>query len=304
MKTEIYHIPVLLNESLELLNIKPEGIYIDLTFGGGGHSKEILKRIPSGKLIAFDKDPDAEIEARKITAKNFIFVRTSYANLKQKLEELKITKVDGILADLGVSSHQLDTAERGFSFKDNATLDMRMDKNKNPHSAYEILNKISFYELTEILKKYGELPRAKRFARAIIEHRENSPLSTTQDLVEAVKPFLNPKHEKKTLAKLFQAIRIYVNNEIEELKQMLQQSVEVLKPQGRIVIISYHSLEDRPVKRFFRAGNFSGEPEKDFFGNPIVPFKLITKKPVTPTEEEIKRNPRSRSAKLRCAEKI
>ncbi len=304
MKTETYHIPVLLNETLELLNINPEGIYVDLTFGGGGHSKEILKKLTTGKLIAFDKDPDAEKEARKITANNFIFIRSSYANLAEKLSELNIDKVDGILADLGVSSHQLDATERGFSFKNDAVLDMRMDKEQNPHSAYEILNKISFYDLAYILKKYGELPRAKRFARAIIEYRENLPLSTTGDLVKAVKPFINPKHEKKTLAKLFQAIRIHVNNEIEELKQMLLQSVEVLKPQGRIVVISYHSLEDRPVKRFFKAGNFSGEPEKDFYGNPIVPFKLITKKPIVPTEEEINKNPRSRSAKLRCAEKI
>ncbi len=299
-----YHIPALLNESIEYLNINPEGIYVDATFGGGGHSRAILEKLTTGKLVAFDRDPDAEKQARSLNAPTFYFVQDNYSAIRERLTELGIEHIDGVLADLGISSHQIDTPERGFSFRFDAPLDMRMEKSNNPHSASEFLSRVSFYELAKILKKYGEVPRAKRFARAILEYREEFPLFTTGDLVKAVAPLLPRKHEKKILSQIFQALRIHINDELEHLRKFLVSATKLLRPGGRFVVISYHSLEDRIVKRYFRAGNFEGEIPKDFYGNPQVPFKLITRKPITPSEEEIRKNPRSRSAKLRVAEKI
>ncbi len=299
-----YHIPVLLEESISHLNVRSEGIYVDATFGGGGHSRAILSKLTTGKLIAFDRDPDAEKQARSLQAPTFFFVQSNYSALADVLKEMKIEKIDGILADLGISSHQIDTPERGFSFRFDAPLDMRMDKKGNPHSAAEFLSRVSFYELAEVLKNFGEVPKAKRYANALIKYRESFPLFTTGDLLKALQPLLPRKHEKKILSQIFQALRIYVNRELEHLQKFLLAGASLLAPGGRFVVISYHSLEDRLVKRFFRAGNFQGEIPKDFYGNPQVPFRLITRKPIVPSEEEIAKNPRSRSAKLRVAEKI
>ena len=298
IKDDSYHRPVLLDASLEHLNIKPDGVYVDVTFGGGGHSKAILKKMVGGRLIAFDQDPDA-VENTPDDDR-FTLVQQNFRFMKNWLRMMKISSADGILADLGVSSHQFDVGERGFSIRFDGPLDMRMDQ-KRGKSAADIVNTYEETQLADILNRYGECERARPMARAIVAAR---PLHTTTDLKNAIERFLPERKEHKVLAQVFQALRIEVNEEMEVLKELLIQSSEILHAGGRLVVISYHSLEDRLVKDFMRAGNFSGEPEKDFFGNLIRPMKPLQSKPILPSEEEIQINTRSRSAKMRVAEKI
>lgn len=296
-----YHNPVLLQESVDGLNIKEDGVYVDVTFGGGGHSKEILKRLgKEGKLFAFDQDEDAL--ANTIDDERFQLINQNFQFLKQFLKFYGIRKVDGILADFGVSSHQFDEAERGFSIRFNADLDMRMNRN-NKLSAYHVVNKYSQENLASVLFQYGELRNANAIANTIVESRLESPIKTTDQLKEILKRFLPKMKENKILAQIYQAIRIEVNQEIEVLKVFLLQSPEVLKEGGRLSLISYHSLEDRLVKRFIRSGKFEGEPEKDFYGNIDVPLKKVGGL-IVPSAEEIAKNNRARSAKLRIAERI
>lgn len=299
---EMYHNPVLLSETVSALVQNPSGVYVDATFGGGGHSREILNRLnDDGILFGFDQDSDCL--ADEITDPRFHFVPQNFKFMAKWLEYYKHPKVDGILADLGVSSHQFDTAHRGFSFRFNAPLDMRMNTSKE-FSALDVVNQYSPKQLTSIFSTYGELQNAKRIADLIADKRKEQEISTTEQLAETVATALPKGKENKILAQLFQAIRMEVNGEVEALKQLLLQSATTLKSGGRIAILSYHSIEDRLVKNFFRAGNFEGEVEKDFYGNPITPFKAVTRKPVIPTEEETITNSRARSAKLRVAEKI
>ena len=293
-----YHRPVLLDASLENLNIKPDGVYVDVTFGGGGHSKAILKKMVGGRLIAFDQDPDAVQNTPN--DERFTLVQQNFRFMKNWLRMMKIQSVDGILADLGVSSHQFDVGERGFSIRFDGPLDMRMDQ-KRGKSAADVVNTYDESALSDILHRYGECERSRPMARAIVAAR---PLRTTTDLKNAIERFLPDRKEHKVLAQVFQALRIEVNEEMEVLKELLTQSAEMLNSGGRLVVISYHSLEDRLVKDFMRSGNFSGEPEKDFFGNLIRPMKPLQSKPILPSEEEIQINTRSRSAKMRVAEKI
>ncbi len=298
---ETYHVPVLLKESVDGLRIKPDGVYVDATFGGGGHSREILKRLgKEGKLFAFDKDEDAQ--ANLIDDPRFTFIRSDYRFLKNHLRLYGIKQIDGLLADLGISSHQIDTQNRGFSTRFDADLDMRMDR-ESDFSAADVLNRYDEDKLTEILWQYGELKNARKIAKSIIKYRNEKPLKTTFDLIEALRPHIPKKTEKKFLAKVFQAIRIEVNGELESLKRMLEQAKDLIKPGGRLAVITYHSLEDRLVKRFIQSGNFEGKIEKDFYGNYYVPFKKVGKF-ITPSKEEIEKNPRARSAKLRIAERI
>jgi len=296
-----YHIPVLLSESIDALNISPQGTYVDVTFGGGGHSREILKRLTSGKLVAFDRDSDAE--ANKIDDNRFIFVRNNFRFLHNFLRYNNIEKVDGILADLGVSSHHFDEAERGFSFRQNAEIDMRMNKDSD-FSAAKLLNTYSESELQQVFRDYGELDNAYAIARIIVGQRDNRQIKTIDDFLNTIKPVTPKKDENKFLAKVFQALRIEVNQEIEALEQLLVHSLKSLKNQGRLVVITYHSLEDRLVKNFMRSGNTNGKIEKDFYGNVNTPFKLITRKSIVPSDLEVEKNGRARSAKLRIAEKI
>ncbi len=299
MMTE-YHNPVLLQESVNGLDIKPEGIYVDVTFGGGGHSKEILKRLgPNGKLFAFDQDEDALANA--LADERFVLINQNFRHIKKFLRLYGVKSVDGILADLGVSSHQFDVAERGFSTRFNADLDMRMSK-KNEINAYRIVNEYDEANLKRIFLDFGELKVAPALAKTIIEAREKKAISTTEELKIVLSRFLPEQFKNKILAQIYQAIRIEVNQEIDVLKEFLNQSLEVLAQNGRLSIISYHSLEDRLVKRFLKNGLFEGEPERDFFGNFSVPFKTIGKL-IVPNNEEIKANNRARSAKLRIAEK-
>jgi 16S rRNA (cytosine1402-N4)-methyltransferase len=293
-----YHRPVLLDASLEHLNIKPDGVYVDVTFGGGGHSKAILKKMVGGRLIAFDQDPDAVQNTPN--DERFTLVQQNFRFMKNWLRMMKIQSVDGILADLGVSSHQFDVGERGFSIRFDGPLDMRMDQ-KRGKSAADVVNTYDESALSDILHRYGECERSRPMARAIVAAR---PLRTTTDLKNAIERFLPDRKEHKVLAQVFQALRIEVNEEMEVLKELLTQSAEMLNSGGRLVVISYHSLEDRLVKDFMRSGNFSGVPEKDFFGNLIRPMKPLQSKPILPSEEEIQINTRSRSAKMRVAEKI
>jgi 16S rRNA (cytosine1402-N4)-methyltransferase len=301
MSNTEYHSPVLLKESVDGLNINPDGVYVDVTFGGGGHSREILNRLgPNGKLIAFDQDEDALANA--IDDPRFLLINENFRYIKRFLRFHGIRQVDGILADLGVSSHQFDVAERGFSTRFEADLDMRMSQ-KSTLSAYEVINEYEEKQLRQILSEYGELKSAAGMAYAIVNNRKTEPIKNSERLKEVLAKFLPAHKSNKILAQIYQAIRIEVNQEIEVLKEFLEQTLEVLKPSGRLSVISYHSLEDRLVKRYMRNGMFEGEPERDFFGNYEVPFKIIEKL-IVPTEEEIAVNNRARSAKLRVAEKL
>ena len=296
-----YHNPVLLQETVDGLNIKPDGIYVDVTFGGGGHSKEILRRLgPNGKLFGFDQDEDAWNNA--LPDERFTLVQENFRYIKRFLRFHGVKSVDGILADLGVSSHQFDVPERGFSTRFDADLDMRMSK-RNELDAYKVINEYDESNLKRVFLDYGELKIAPALARTIVEAREKKDIKTTEELKTVLAKYLPEKVKNKVLAQIYQAIRIEVNQEMEVLKEFLEQSLEILKPGGRLSVISYHSLEDRLVKRFMKNGLFEGEPERDFFGNFSVPFKLVGKL-IVPTEAEIKINNRARSAKLRIAEKI
>jgi len=297
----IYHTPVLLKESVEGLKIKPNGIYVDVTFGGGGHSREILSQLKTGKLIAFDQDEDAL--KNLIDDKRFLFAHHNFRFLKNFLKYYKINQVDGIIADLGVSSHHFDQPERGFSFRFEGKLDMRMNQQAKV-SAADILNNYEERELLRIFWEYGELQNARTLTKAIINGRSSKTLTDIKDLVDLIMPFL-PKHaEHKFLAKVFQALRIEVNREMEYLQSMLLQTIDVIKPGGRLVVLTYHSLEDRLVKNFIKSGKFEGEVEKDFYGNLKVPFVAVNRKIIVPSEKEINENNRARSAKLRIAERV
>lgn len=300
MEHNEYHNPVLLTETVDGLNIKSNGVYVDVTFGGGGHSKEILRRLgPDGKLFAFDQDTDAL--QNDLKDDRFQLINANFRDIKRFLRVYGIKEVDGILADLGVSSHQFDVAERGFSTRFDATLDMRMNQS-SVLSAYEVVNEYEESELARIFFDYGELKTARGMAAAIVNSRTNAPIKNTEQLKEVLSRFLPPHRSNKILAQIYQAIRIEVNQEMDALKEFLEQSLTILKPTGRVSVISYHSLEDRLVKRFMKNGMFEGEPERDFFGRFEVPFKTIGKH-IVPTEQEIEQNNRARSAKLRIAEK-
>ena len=295
-----YHNPVLLHASVDGLNINPDGIYVDVTFGGGGHSREILSRLgPNGKLFAFDQDEDALANA--LQDERFTLINENFRFIKRFLRFYGVKSVDGILADLGVSSHQFDVPERGFSTRFDAELDMRMSQ-KNDLNAYRVVNEYDDANLRRVFLDYGELKNAPVLARTIIEAREYQPINTTDELKEVLAKHLPERIRNKILAQIYQAIRIEVNQEMDVLKEFLEQSLEVLNPGGRLSVISYHSLEDRLVKRFIKNGMFEGEPERDFFGNFSVPFKSIEKL-IVPDNAEIKINNRARSAKLRIAEK-
>jgi 16S rRNA (cytosine1402-N4)-methyltransferase len=300
MKTD-YHIPVLLHESVLGLQIRPDGLYADVTFGGGGHSAHILEKLSSGRLFSFDKDADAASGFPSHAA--FQFIASDFRYLRNQLRFQGVKLVDGILADLGVSSHQFDQAERGFSIRFDAELDMRMDRSQSL-SAKTILNEYEEDRLADVLHNYGEVTRSRAMAKAIVAQRAVAPIQTVQDLKKVLAPFTPKQMETKFLAKVFQALRIETNDEMGALREMLEQSAEVLKTGGRLVIISYHSLEDRMVKHFLKEGKVEGEADRDFYGNRLIPFKVLTRKPIVPTDEEIARNPRSRSAKLRIAERI
>lgn len=300
MTTMEYHNPVLLQASVGGLNIKPDGVYVDVTFGGGGHSKEILRRLGSnGKLFAFDQDEDALANA--LPDERFVLINENFRFIKRFLRFYGIKHVDGILADLGVSSHQFDVPERGFSTRFDAELDMRMSQ-KNDLNAYRVVNEYDDVNLRRVFLDYGELKNAPALARTIIEAREGCSIKTTDELKEILAKYLPERIRNKVLAQIYQAIRIEVNQEMDVLKEFLEQSLEILNPEGRLSVISYHSLEDRLVKRFMKNGMFEGEPERDFFGNFSVPFKTIEKL-IVPDNAEIKINNRARSAKLRIAEK-
>ncbi len=296
----MYHNPVLLHKSIELLNIDPNGIYVDVTFGGGGHSRVILQQLAQGRLIAFDQDPDALNNVPNDP--RFTLVPNNFRFLKNFLRLHNAIPVNGILADLGVSSHQFDVPDRGFSTRFDAKLDMRMNPSAGK-TAEEIVNTYPAEELQNIFTLYGELRSSYSISRAIVKAREKKPITTTAELISILKPLLPERKFNKLTAMVFQALRIEVNEELEALKEMLQQAAEVLTPGGRLVVISYHSLEDRLVKNFFRAGNFEGKIEKDFFGNVLSPLKPLGSKAIVPGEEEIKNNSRARSAKMRVAEK-
>jgi 16S rRNA (cytosine1402-N4)-methyltransferase len=297
-----YHVPVMLKECIEGLNIKPSGVYVDVTFGGGGHSREILKKLgKDGVLIAFDQDPDAQLN--KIDDPRFLFVDQNFGFLKNNLRLLGYKEVDGVLADLGVSSHQFNEPSRGFSTRFDADLDMRMDKQR-PVTAAIVLNTYPEEKLHKIFGIYGEVKNAKSLARAIVTARMEQPIVTLSGFKQAIAGHVPKGKENKYLAQVFQALRIEVNAEIEVLESLLVQTAQVIKPGGRLVVMSYHSLEDRPVKNFIAKGKFRGEVEKDFFGNEQKPFKAITRKAVIADELELHSNSRSRSAKLRIGERI
>lgn len=302
MKEQTYHIPVLLNESIEGMNLHPDGIYVDVTFGGGGHSKEILRQgDESIRLFSFDQDEDAERNI--VNDERFTFVRSNFRYLYNFLRYHGVEQVDAVLADLGVSSHHLDEAERGFSFRFDGQLDMRMNKRAGMTAA-EVVNTYPEERLADIFYLYGELKNSRKLASSIVKARANKQLVTIGDFLEIVKPMFGREREKKELAKVFQALRIEVNQEMEALKEMLQAATEALKPGGRLVIITYHSLEDRIVKNMMKTGNIEGRVEQDFYGRVQTPYRLVNSKVIVATEEEVNRNPRSRSAKLRIAEKI
>lgn len=296
-----YHVPVLLNESIEALDINPDGIYVDVTFGGGGHSRAILEKLSTrGHLFSFDQDLDAMKNA--FQDDRFTFVRSNFMYLKNFIKYYGVEKIDGLLADLGVSSHHFDDEERGFSFRFNAPLDMRMNKSTSV-SAADVLNTYPESKLTNIFSLYGELSNAKKIAHTIVQKRNDNPIIDTNQLLDIVKPYFMREREKKDLAKLFQALRIEVNNEMLVLRKMLNQTAEVMNSNGKLVVITYHSLEDRIVKNFIKSGNCEGDIQKDFYGNIISPFKALNNKVITPSEIEMNANPRSRSAKMRVAVK-
>jgi len=296
-----YHIPALLEESIEGLNIRPDGIYVDVTFGGGGHSMEILKRIKTGKLIAFDQDEDTRLNVPE--NKNFIFLEQNFRFLKNNLKFNGINYIDGLIADLGVSFHQFDEPERGFTFRQDAPLDMRMNKSGSLTAAM-IIRSTDEPMLADLFYNYGELTNSRRIAREIVSARGLKSIETAGDLISVIEKLAPQRQEHKFYAKVFQALRIAVNHEIDFLKEMLLQALDILSKGGRLVVITYHSLEDRVVKNFMRTGNFDGMEKKDFYGNSETPFRLVNKKGTTPGPEEISRNNRSRSARLRIAEKI
>ncbi|MBR3101113.1 MAG: 16S rRNA (cytosine(1402)-N(4))-methyltransferase RsmH [Muribaculaceae bacterium] len=302
MEQNVYHIPALLEPCIEGLAINPSGIYVDVTFGGGGHSRAIVERLSDqGRLFGFDQDMDAW--NNRIDDPRFTFVHSNFAFTANFLRYHGVNQVDGILADLGVSFHHFDDSERGFSFRFDSPLDMRMNRDSN-RDARTVLNESSEQHLADIFFLYGELKQARRMAAAIVKARSKQPLVTSGQLVEVLRPFIRPAQEKKEMAQVFQALRIEVNNEIAVLQRFLLQTASLLKPGGRLVIITYHSLEDRLVKNFMRSGNIEGRLEKDFFGRVHTPFTLVNNRVIVPDDEEVARNPRSRSAKLRIAEKV
>ena len=295
-----YHISVLLTESVDGLEIKADGDYVDVTFGGGGHSREIFSRLKTGRLFAFDQDEDAA--ANVIHDDRFFFIRHNFKYIRNFLKYNNVEQVDGILADLGVSSHDFDVAERGFSFRFDGDLDMRMNRDSS-ESAADIVNTFNEDQLRSMFREYGEIDNAGRLAKQLVSARNTKPVKTIEQFKEAIAPCVPKFQESKYLAKVFQALRIETNKEMDVLHEFLEQSIVLLKPGGRLVVITYHSLEDRMVKNFIKSGDFSGKQEKDFFGNVESPLMAINRKVIVPNEEELGRNPRARSAKLRIAEK-
>lgn len=299
---QIYHVPVLLHESIDGMNLHPGGIYVDVTFGGGGHSREILKQMGADShLYSFDQDEDAEKNI--VNDPRFTFVRSNFRYLHNFLRYYGVDQVDAILADLGVSSHHFDDAARGFSFRFDGALDMRMNKRAG-RTAADIVNTYDEARLADLFYLYGELNNGRRLAAALVKARAMRPIITIADFLEAVKPLFGREREKKDLAKVFQALRIEVNQEMEALKEMLYASIDALKPGGRLAVITYQSLEDRMVKNLMKTGNVEGKAEQDFYGNISTPFRLVNRRVITPSPEEVAANPRARSAKLRIAEKI
>jgi 16S rRNA (cytosine1402-N4)-methyltransferase len=296
----VYHIPVLLHESVDGLKINENGDYVDVTFGGGGHSREIFSRLKSGRLFAFDQDEDAA--ANIIDNDRFFFIRHNFQYIRNFLKYYQVEQVDGILADLGVSSHDFDVAERGFSFRFDGDLDMRMNRDAT-QTAADIVNTFSEEQLRTVFREYGEIDNAGRLARQVVLARGSQPVKTIGQFREAIAPCVPRLQESKYLAKVFQALRIETNKEMDVLLEFLEQSIELLKPGGRLVVITYHSLEDRLVKNFMRSGDASGKQETDFFGNVKAPMEVVNRKVIVPGDDEIERNPRARSAKLRIAEK-
>ncbi|MDY3911930.1 MAG: 16S rRNA (cytosine(1402)-N(4))-methyltransferase RsmH [Sodaliphilus sp.] len=302
MATNVYHIPALLDECMQGLDIKPDGTYVDVTFGGGGHSRAIMQRLGAqGHLYSFDQDMDAW--QNRIDDPRFTFVHSNFAFLKNFMRYHGVQGIDGLLADLGVSFHHFDDADRGFSFRFDGALDMRMNRDSGRDAAAVIASS-SEQQLADMLYLYGELKQSRRMAAAIVKARATSPITTTARLIEVVRPLVRPAQEKKELAQVFQALRIVVNDEIGTLKRMLAQALEMLNPGGRLVVITYHSLEDRLVKNFIRSGNVEGKIEKDFFGRVTTPLKAVNNRVIVPSEAEVERNPRARSAKLRIAQKL
>lgn len=299
--TDVYHIPVLLNESIEGMNLHADGIYADMTFGGGGHSKEILRRMGEDcHLYSFDQDEDAEKNI--IDDKRFTFVRSNFRYLRNFMRYYGVEQLNGILADLGVSSHHFDDSERGFSFRFDGKLDMRMNKRAGMTAA-DIVNTYDEEKLADVFYLYGELKNSRKLAATIAKARQQKQITTIGEFLDIIKPLFGREREKKELAKVFQALRIEVNHEMEALKEMLYEATDLLKPGGRLVVITYHSLEDRMVKNLIKAGNIEGKVEQDFYGNVQSPFRAVNNKVIVPTDEEVNQNPRSRSAKLRIAEK-
>ncbi len=296
-----YHLPALLEESIAGLNLRPDGVYVDVTFGGGGHSRAILSHLTTGRLIAFDQDLDAAVNI--INDERVTFLNQNFRYLKNNLRYLGYKEIDGLIADLGVSFHQFDEQERGFSFRSDAQLDMRMNR-KSGLRASDLLRTYDEEQLASVFYRYGELDNSRKIARAVVKARQTKPVVTVKDLSEAVESLVPFNQENKFYAKLFQSLRIEVNREMDALTDMLTQALQILKPGGRMVVITYHSLEDRLVKNFIRTGNFDGTAEKDFYGNLLVPFRAINRKVIVPSEEEVAKNNRARSARMRIAEKI
>ena len=301
MTETVYHIPVLLEATIQGLNIRPDGTYVDVTFGGGGHSRGILSHLgPNGHLYSFDQDEDAEQNI--VNDDRFTFVRSNFRYLKNWMRYHGVEQLDGLLADLGVSSHHFDAQDRGFSFRFDSKLDMRMNQRAGL-TAEQVVNTYDEEKLANLFRLYGELKNGRRLAAAIVQHRAKAPITTTDEFLEVVKPLFGRDREKKELAKVFQALRIEVNQEMEALREMLQAATELIRPGGRLAVLTYHSLEDRIVKNMIKTGNFEGVVQQDFFGRIQAPFRAVNNKVIVPSEEEQEQNPRSRSAKLRIAEK-